>query len=57
MTVYVFTGPTLAADEAALRLDAVYLPPVAEGDVYRATVAGARAIGIVDGYFERQPAV
>jgi hypothetical protein len=30
---------------------------VAQGDVFRAARAGARAIGIIDGYFERMPAV
>ena len=57
MTVYVFVGPTLQPDEARAELDAVYLPPVSQGDVYRAARAGAQAIGIVDGYFERIPAV
>lgn len=57
MTVYVFVGPTLRPDEARAELDAVYLPPVSQGDVYRAARAGAQAIGIVDGYFERIPAV
>ena len=57
MTVYVFVGPTLRVAEARAELDAVYLPPVSQGDVYRAVRAGARAIGIVDGYFERIPAV
>jgi hypothetical protein len=55
--VCVFVGPTLGLDEARAELDAVYLPPVAQGDVYRASRAGARAIGIIDGYFERMPAV
>jgi len=57
VTVYVFVGPTLQLVEARAELDAVYLPPVSQGDVYRAARAGARAIGIVDGYFERIPAV
>jgi len=57
LTAYVFVGPTLRVAEARSELDAVYLPPVAQGDVYRAVRAGARAIGIIDGYFERIPAV
>ena len=57
MSVYVFTGPTLAPEEARHLLDAVYLPPVAQGDVYRVTLKRPRAIGIIDGYFERIPAV
>ena len=57
MTVYIFTGPTLAPAEAARELDAVYLPPVAQGDIYRVAQRGARAIGIVDGFFEHVAAV
>jgi hypothetical protein len=57
VTVYVFVGPTLPVDEARAVLEATYLPPVSQGDVYRAARAGARAIGIIDGYFERMPAV
>jgi hypothetical protein len=57
MSVYIFVGPTLPVAEARAELDAVYLPPVAQGDVYRAARAGARAIGIIDGFFERLPAV
>ena len=54
---YVFTGPSLPPDEAGAVLDAVYLPPVAQGDVYRVALKRPRAIGIIDGYFERIPAV
>jgi hypothetical protein len=59
MTAYVFIGPTLAADEAhATWSDAVCLPPVRQGDVYRLVARGAPdAIGIVDGYFARVPSV
>ncbi|WP_437553820.1 TfuA-like protein [Sorangium sp. So ce367] len=58
MSVIVFTGPTFAAaDGAAVLEDAVFLPPVAQGDVYRATLERPWAIGIIDGYFERMPAV
>ncbi|MFQ5777793.1 MAG: TfuA-like protein [Terriglobia bacterium] len=57
MSVYVFLGPTLPAAEARKELDAVYLPPASQGDVYRAAAKGARAIGIIDGYFDRMPAV
>ena len=38
MSVYIFTGPTISASEATCELDAIYLPPVAEGDVYRVAV-------------------
>ncbi len=57
MTIVVFTGPTLPPAEAREVLDALYLPPVSEGDLYRATLKGPRAIGIVDGYFENVPSV
>ena len=57
MSVYVFTGPTLPPKEARAALDAVYLPPVSEGDVYRASLEGPLTIGIVDGYFENVPSV
>jgi hypothetical protein len=57
MRIYVFTGPTLLAKEGAQWLDAVFLPPAAQGAVYRAALAKPVAIGIIDGYFERVPAV
>ena len=57
MSVYVFTGPTLSPEEARPELDAVYVPPVSQGDVYRAALKRPRAIGIIDGYFECVPAV
>jgi hypothetical protein len=57
MAVFVFAGPTLTAAEVRAELDAVCLPPVSQGDVYRVARAGARAVGIIDGYFECVPAV
>lgn len=57
MTIVVFTGPTLPPSEAAKELQATYLPPVSEGDVYRAALQKPRAIGIIDGYFENVPSV
>jgi len=57
MSVYVFVGPTIGTDEASRELDATFLPPAAQGDVYRIASEGARAIGIIDGYFENVPAV
>jgi hypothetical protein len=56
-TCVVFLGPTLPLDTARGHLEAQYLPPAGQGDVYRAAAAGARSIGIVDGYFERIPSV
>jgi hypothetical protein len=57
MTLYIFTGPTLSAAEGKKLLDAVFLPPAAQGDVYRAALQKPAAIGIIDGYFERVPSV
>jgi hypothetical protein len=55
--IYVFIGPTLAEGDVGTELDAVCLPPVSEGDIYRLWRQRPRVIGIVDGYFERVPAV
>ncbi len=55
--VAVFLGPTLGWDEARKMLDAEYLPPAAHGDVLHAVRRGVRVIGLVDGVFERVPAV
>jgi hypothetical protein len=57
VSVYVFTGPSLPAQQARELLDAVYLPPVSQGDVYRVALKRPQAIGIIDGYFERVPSV
>lgn len=58
MSIFVFVGPTLPdADAQKAELQAVYLPPVAQGDVYRLALKKPRAIGIVDGYFEAVPSV
>jgi hypothetical protein len=57
VTIYVFTGPTLSPEQGRKELDAVYLPPVAQGDVYRVARQRPYAIGIIDGYFDRVPAV
>ena len=58
MTVVVFVGPSLSAGACRAALPGAEIrPPVSQGDVTRAVQAGARAIGIIDGYFERVPAV
>ena len=52
MTAVVFLGPTLPVAEAREVLDAVYLPPAAQGDFVTATVQHRpAAIGLVDGVF------
>ena len=53
----VFLGPSIPLEMARDVIDADVLPPVAEGDVYRAALNRPRLIGIVDGYFDRVPAV
>jgi hypothetical protein len=54
----VFTGPTLAAADARRVLDAVYLPPARQGDLYRAVLRHEpRAVGLIDGYFQDVPSV
>lgn len=55
--IFIFTGPTLHPDEAHKLLEATYLPPVSQGDVYRACLHRPTAIGIIDGYFDQVPAV
>lgn len=55
--VVVFLGPTLTRGEAREIVDAEVRPPAAQGDVYRAARDGARAIALIDGVFERTPAV
>lgn len=57
MTIVVFTGPTLGSAEGRKILDADFRPPAAHGDLYRAALAGPKAIGIVDGYFQNVAAV
>ena len=58
MPAVVFVGPSLPASECkAILPNAEIRPPVSQGDVTRAVVAGARTVGVIDGYFERVPAV
>lgn len=57
MSMIVFLGPSLPVDDARVCLDAVYLPPVSQGDVYRVCAHQPDAIGIVDGRFQDVPAV
>lgn len=55
--VVVFLGPSLPVEEARRRIAAIFRPPCRMGDVLDATLAGARAIVIIDGLFESTPAV
>ncbi len=57
-SVCVFLGPSLPLADARRILDAVYLPPVSMGDIYRVMMTRPpRAIAIIDGLFEQTPAV
>ena len=54
----IFAGPTIGAAEVrAILPDATVLPPVAQGDLYRACRLRPRAIGIIDGYYETTPSI
>lgn len=58
MNVAIFAGPTIDAAAVTAAIDAVVLPPVRQGDVYRVVEAHSpRMIGIVDGYFHQVPSV
>ncbi|MBB4185598.1 TfuA-like protein [Sinorhizobium terangae] len=56
--ILVFLGPTLRLAEAEAVLDAIYLQPVAQGDILLAAHAfHPRAMVLIDGQFEDRPAV
>ena len=57
MRAVVFVGPTIPVADVHRILDAECLPPVAQGDVYRAALRRPRLIGIIDGYFDGVPSV
>ena len=57
MSVIVFSGPTLGPAEARWPIDAEFRPPASQGDVYQAARTRPDAIGIIDGYFDRVPAI
>jgi hypothetical protein len=57
MNIIVFCGPTITRDEVAAELEADVRPPAARGDVLMATLGKPKAIGLIDGYFDRVPAV
>ena len=57
MNTYVFVGPTLSVREARRWLDAIYLPPAAQGDIASLLRRQPRIIGIIDGYFESVPSI
>jgi hypothetical protein len=55
----IFVGPTLHSAELPPLPHARFLPPAAQGDLYRATIQepAPRAILLIDGYFRACPAV
>jgi hypothetical protein len=57
MSIVVMVGPSLGRPVLGNELDAIWLPPVSQGDVYRAAREATVAIGIIDGYFECVPSV
>jgi len=58
MSLCVFLGPSLSANEARAALNATWLPPAKRGDILDALrVHRPRAIGLIDGYFEQAPSV
>lgn len=57
MKPIVFCGPSLRADDIASYDGFEFRPPVRQGDLYAATRDGPKAIGVIDGYFDGQPAV
>jgi hypothetical protein len=57
MKVVVFAGPTIDAATIGSFIDCTVRGPVTFGDVYRAAKYRPTAIVLIDGYFERVPAV
>ena len=57
MSFVIFVGPTLDHAYAAREIDATFLPPASQGDVYLAARARPWGIGLIDGYFQHVPAV
>jgi len=57
VTSIVFVGPTLDHKDLAAAGEFIALPPVSQGDVYRAARRRPRTIGIIDGYFSGAPSV
>lgn len=57
MRAVVFAGTSISHEDAKTILDAVYLPPVARGDVDKVAGQGYDVIGIIDGVFFDRAAV
>jgi len=57
MNPIIFAGPSLPSLPHASDRHIERRPPVRQGDVYRAALAGPAVIGLIDGYFEVVPTV
>ncbi|MDK8875009.1 TfuA-like protein [Paracoccus sp. SSJ] len=57
MSVIVFAGPSLRQADRTAFAQFRFLPPVQQGDLYRAARQRPRAIGLIDGCFDGVPAV
>ena len=58
MSIVVFAGPTIAHERVRQTLDdVIVLPPAEQGDLHRAAMGRPEAIALIDGCFERVPAV
>ena len=56
--IVVFVGPTLARSKAKKLLpNAEYRPPAVQGDILKSALLSPDVIVLIDGYFERIPAV
>ena len=56
--VLVFAGPTLPSSADRALLSATYLPPAAQGDLFRAArLHKPDVIGVIDGYFHLVPSI
>ncbi len=53
----VFLGPSLPRSEARALVQATFLPPARQGDLFRVLRSHPRAIALIDGVFEAAPSV
>jgi len=53
----VFAGPSIFGIDRALLVHVDLRPPAGRGDILFAAAEGARAIGLIDGLFDSEPAV
>jgi hypothetical protein len=57
MIAAIFAGPSIRGLDLPRRTDIVFHPPAMQGDIFRATLAHPKVIGLIDGYFEGVPSV